>query len=181
MAFRNEADEIRALGMLLAKGYVYRGLKPVNWCFDCGSALAEAEVEYEDRRTSPSMSGFPSRSRKRSPRAFGLAQLPPKPGFIVIWTTTPWTLPANQALNVHPEFEYALVETDEQLLIVAREILLKGAEEGEGSPPQESAMARRYGLTGWRILGSAPGRRSKASHSAIRSTNGSRRSISAIT
>ena len=50
MDYRNEADEIRALGVLLGKGYVYRGLKPVNWCFDCGSALAEAEVEYEDRK-----------------------------------------------------------------------------------------------------------------------------------
>ena len=59
MAYRNEADEIRALGKLLEKGYVYRGLKPVNWCFDCGSALAEAEVEYEDKRDPAIDVGFP--------------------------------------------------------------------------------------------------------------------------
>jgi isoleucyl-tRNA synthetase len=63
MAYGNEADEIRVLGKLLDKGYVYRGLKPVNWCFDCGSALAEAEIEYEDRKDPPSMSlsGFSTR------------------------------------------------------------------------------------------------------------------------
>ena len=63
MAYRNEADEIRTLGRLLEKGYVYRGLKPVNWCFDCGSALAEAEVEYEDRQDIAIDVGVPARRR----------------------------------------------------------------------------------------------------------------------
>ncbi len=109
MAYRNEADEIRTLGALLAKGYVYRGLKPVNWCFDCGSALAEAEVEYEDRKDVAIDVGFAFAELDRIAKAFGLAKLPDKPGHAVIWTTTPWTLPANQAVALHPELEYAVV------------------------------------------------------------------------
>ena len=111
MAPGNEADELRILGRLLESGYLYRGLKPVNWCFDCGSALAEAEVEYADR-TDPAVDvGFPF-VRDELPRlaaAFGLPALPLERGWAVIWTTTPWTLPSNQALNIHPEFDYALV------------------------------------------------------------------------
>jgi len=134
MAFRNEADEIRALGKLLEKGYVYRGLKPVNWCFDCGSALAEAEVEYEDRKDPAVDVGFPFAEADKVAKAFGLKALPEKPGFAVIWTTTPWTLPANQALNAHPEFSYNLVDTEKGLLILAADL-------------QEACLAR-YGLTG---------------------------------
>jgi len=134
MAFRNEADEIRALGKLLEKGYVYRGLKPVNWCFDCGSALAEAEVEYEDRKDPAVDVGFPFAEADKVAKAFGLKALPDKPGFAVIWTTTPWTLPANQALNAHPEFTYNLVDTEKGLLILAADL-------------QEACLAR-YGLTG---------------------------------
>src|SRR5690349_20081090 len=156
MAFRNEADEIRALGQLLEKGYVYRGLKPVNWCFDCGSALAEAEVEYEDRKDVTVDVSFPFAEPEKVAKAFGLPALPDKPGFAVIWTTTPWTLPANQALNAHPEFDYVLVETEDKLLIVAKEIFLKPA---EGLSPVDTgpidegysdgrllAMTRRYGI-----------------------------------
>ncbi|MEN9314858.1 MAG: isoleucine-tRNA ligase [Pseudomonadota bacterium] len=111
MAYRNEADELRALGGLLERGYVYRGLKPVNWCFDCGSALAEAEVEYADKTDIAVDVGFPFAEPARVARAFGLEALPEGRGWIVIWTTTPWTLPANQALNLHPEIDYALVRT----------------------------------------------------------------------
>ena len=122
MAPGNEADEIRALGVLLEKGYVYRGLKPVNWCFDCGSALAEAEVEYEDRVDLAVDVGFPFAEPEKLAAAFGLAALPDKPGQIVIWTTTPWTLPGNQALNVHPEIDYHLVDAGERLLILAGDL-----------------------------------------------------------
>jgi len=122
MAPKNEADEIRALGMLLKKGYVYRGLKPVNWCFDCGSALAEAEVEYEDRKDPAIDVGFPFAEPDKVARAFGLGSLPDKPGFAVIWTTTPWTIPGNQALNAHPEFTYHLVDTERGLLILAADL-----------------------------------------------------------
>ena len=134
MAPKNEADEIRALGMLLKKGYVYRGLKPVNWCFDCGSALAEAEVEYEDRKDPAIDVGFPFAEPDKVARAFGLASLPDKPGHAVIWTTTPWTIPGNQALNAHPEFTYHLVDTERGMLILAAEL-------------QEACLAR-FKLTG---------------------------------
>jgi isoleucyl-tRNA synthetase len=113
MAYSNEADELRALGRMLDRGFLFRGLKPVNWCFDCGSALAEAEVEYADRHD-PAIDvgfGFIDHELPRLASAFGLTALPLERGFCVIWTTTPWTIPANQALNIHPEFEYALVRT----------------------------------------------------------------------
>ena len=169
MAFRNEADEVRALGILLAKGYVYRGLKPVNWCFDCGSALAEAEVEYEDRKDPAIDVGFAFAQPEKVAYAFGLAALPDKPGYAVIWTTTPWTLPANQALNVHPDFDYALIETEDKLLIVAHEIFMQPVgERGELEPlaiaagfadGRKLAMACRYGIREWRVLGVAKGAR----------------------
>jgi len=123
MNFRNEADEIRALGKIWEKGYVFRGLKPVNWCFDCGSALAEAEVEYQDK-TDPTVDvgfAFDDAQRPQLAKAFGLPEIPAKPGMIVIWTTTPWTIPSNQALNVHPELSYALVDTGDKLLILAKD------------------------------------------------------------
>ena len=123
MNFQNEADELRALAKIIAKGFVFRGLKPVNWCFDCGSALAEAEVEYQDKVDLAIDVAFPLRDdeRPRLANAFGLAALPPKPVAAVIWTTTPWTIPANQALNVHPEFSYDLVDTERGLLVLATE------------------------------------------------------------
>ena len=134
MAYGNEADEIRTLGRLLEAGYLYRGLKPVNWCFDCGSALAEAEVEYEDRKDPAIDVGFPFGDVHKVARAFGLQRLDDKPGFAVIWTTTPWTIPANQALNVHPEHVYSLVDTPRGYLVLAADL-------------QEACLAR-FGLTG---------------------------------
>ncbi|MBX3613460.1 MAG: isoleucine--tRNA ligase [Burkholderiaceae bacterium] len=129
MAPRNEADELRALGRILRKGYVYRGLKPVNWCFDCGSALAEAEVEYADR-VDPSIDvGFPFAAEElpKLAQAFGLPALPLERGYAVIWTTTPWTIPANQALNLHPDFDYSLVKVQwngaPALLVVATDLV----------------------------------------------------------
>ncbi|NEX61994.1 isoleucine--tRNA ligase [Noviherbaspirillum galbum] len=138
MDFSNEAEEIRVLGKILEKGYVFRGLKPVNWCFDCGSALAEAEVEYADKRDPAIDVGFPFAEPGKVARAFGLDKLPEGKGYIVIWTTTPWTIPANQALNVHPEHRYALVKTSRNgepvLLILAAELV--------------QACLQRYGLEG---------------------------------
>ena len=126
MGFGNEADEIRALGRVLEKGYLYRGLKPVNWCFDCHSALAEAEVEYEDRVDPAIDVGFAlddPAGRAKLAHAFGLATAPEGPMQAVIWTTTPWTIPANQALNVNPDVEYALVRTPRGPLVLAKELV----------------------------------------------------------
>jgi isoleucyl-tRNA synthetase len=158
MNYRNEADEIRALGSIWKKGYVFRGLKPVNWCFDCGSALAEAEVEYQDK-TDPAVDvgfAFDDAQRGNLAKAFGIPSLPEKKGMVVIWTTTPWTLPANQALNVHPELEYALVETDQELLILAKdrvEICLQ--EYGlEGKIIATCAGQKLAGISFWHPLAS---------------------------
>ena len=142
MNFANEAAEIRALAKIIEKGYVFRGLKPVNWCFDCGSALAEAEVEYKDR-VDPSISVlFPFAEPEKTAHAFGLDALPRTEGGIVIWTTTPWTIPANQALNVHPELDYALVDTERGLLVLAQE--------------RVAASLEQFGLTG-NVIATAPG------------------------
>lgn len=126
MNYSNEADELRVLGRILEKGYVFRGLKPVNWCFDCGSALAEAEVEYADRSDPSVHVAFRFNDKAKVAAAFGLPEI--DDGAIVIWTTTPWTLPANQALNAHPEFDYALVKLDEaratgSLLLIAKDLV----------------------------------------------------------
>ena len=144
MAYKNEADEIRTLGKVLQKGYVYRGLKPVNWCFDCGSALAEAEVEYEDRVDAAIDVAFAldPADRARIAAAFGLPALPDGQTYAVIWTTTPWTIPANQALNAHPDFTYALVETPRGHLVLAQDLV--------------ASCLARYGLEG-RVVATAPG------------------------
>ncbi|RUR56561.1 isoleucine--tRNA ligase [Vreelandella populi] len=122
MDYANEAGEIRALADMVEAGYVFKGLKPVNWCFDCGSALAEAEVEYQDKKSDAIDVAFPVEDADKLAAAFGLSELR-KPAAVVIWTTTPWTIPANQALNVHPEFTYALVDTGERLLLLAEELV----------------------------------------------------------
>jgi isoleucyl-tRNA synthetase len=134
MAFKNEADEIRVLGRLLEKGYVYRALRPVNWCFDCRSAVAEAEVEYMDRTDFAIDVGFAFAEPDKIAKAFGLAKLSSQQGYAVIWTTTPWTIPGNQALNVNPDFDYSLVATERGLLILAAELV--------------DACLKRFGLTG---------------------------------
>ncbi len=123
MDFKTEADEIRALATMLKNGWVFKGLKPVNWCFDCGSALAEAEVEYEDKKSDAIDVAFALADDQREAFAkrVGLKpdELPKEKISIVIWTTTPWTIPSNQALNVNPEITYALLETDIGNIIIA--------------------------------------------------------------
>ncbi len=129
MDFRAEADIVRALARIVANGHLYRGSKPVYWCIDCGSALAEAEVEYEDRESL----AIDVRFAVVDPEAL-LARLHHVEGHegkgplaVVIWTTTPWTLPANRAVAVNPGLEYVVVqvETDrgQERLVVAEPLL----------------------------------------------------------
>lgn len=135
MNFANEAGEVRALAEMVKRGWVFKGLKPVNWCFDCGSALAEAEVEYQDKQSPAIDVGFVCAEPEKLAAAFGLTALPAgKDAYAVIWTTTPWTIPSNQALNVHPEHEYALVDTPRGLLVLMAELT-------------ESSL-KRFGLEG---------------------------------
>ena len=136
MNFKTEADIIRALGSIYQNGYLYQGQKPVNWCIDCGSALAEAEVEYEDK-TSPAIDvGFCVQlsAMQSLGTIFGTAIPENTATYAVIWTTTPWTLPANQAVSVHPDFDYELIQTPRGLLILAAEL--------------KQACLDRYDLTG---------------------------------
>ncbi len=141
MDFANEAGIVRALAKMVEAGFVFQGLKPVNWCFDCGSALAEAEVEYQDKQSDAIDVGFTCAEPEKLAQAFGVDALS-KPVQMVIWTTTPWTIPGNQALNIHPEAEYALVDVGERLLLVAESLA-------------ESAL-QRYALTG-EVIARAPG------------------------
>jgi isoleucyl-tRNA synthetase len=132
MDYRFEADIIRELGKIQANGHLYLGAKPVHWCVDCGSALAEAEVEYEDK-TSPAIDvAFPVADCADLAARLGITHAADCPAYAVIWTTTPWTLPANQAVAVHPEFTYDLIRTPKGLLILARDLA--------------DAALKRYGL-----------------------------------
>ncbi len=118
MDFGNEAGEIRTLKQVIERGYVYRGLKPVYWCFDCGSSLAEFEIEYADKTSQSLDVAFLCAEPDRLAAAFGLPSLS-KEAFAVIWTTTAWTIPANQALNLNPALDYSLVDTERGLLLLA--------------------------------------------------------------
>ena len=151
MDFAAEADILRELGKLAVSGQVYRGAKPVHWCVDCGSALAEAEVEYRDR-SDPSIDvGF----RVADPK--DLAERLALPGLtgeaeVVIWTTTPWTLPANQAVALHPAYDYVLVQAGSRLLILA-DALAESALARYGHPHSEAlATFRGATLEGLRLL-----------------------------
>ena len=123
MDFKTEADIMRALGKIYENGYLYQGSKPVHWCVDCGSALAEAEVEYEDVNSPAIDVGFPISDRVNLKEIFGLQELPNAKRYAVIWTTTPWTLPANQAVSVHPDVDYELVQTSKGLLLLAQDLV----------------------------------------------------------
>ncbi|ASQ45477.1 isoleucine--tRNA ligase [Legionella clemsonensis] len=142
MDYSYEANIIRALGKVIENGHLQQGFKPVHWCIECGSALAEAEVDYEDK-TSPSIDvAFVA----VNPQAI-LDKLANnrvvKPIIVPIWTTTPWTLPANEAVCLHPELEYSLLETSEHYFLVATELT-------------ESVMSR-YGVDRYTIAGKVKG------------------------
>ncbi|AVV36641.1 isoleucine--tRNA ligase [Pantoea vagans] len=142
MDFGTEANIIRALGKIIGNGHLHKGAKPVHWCLDCRSALAEAEVEYYDK-TSPSIDVmFNAIDADAVRQAFGVAQVN-GPISLVIWTTTPWTLPANRAISLHPEFEYQLIQIEGRALILAKELV-------------ESVM-KRAGVSEWQVLGECKG------------------------
>lgn len=142
MDFKTEANIIRALGKIISNGHLLKGAKPVHWCTDCGSSLAEAEVEYYDK-TSPSIDvSFHAADAAAVAAKFGVSHFNGAIS-LVIWTTTPWTLPANRAISLHPDFTYQLVQVDGQCLILAAELV-------------ESVM-KRAGITEWTVLGSCKG------------------------
>jgi isoleucyl-tRNA synthetase len=116
-----EAEQLRAFAQILRNGHVYKGLKPVHWCLDCRSALAEAEVEYEDRISPAIDVRFAVKDVADLAKRFGVAAAP-APASVVIWTTTPWTLPANQAVSAGPEVRYELIDTGSELLVLAKDL-----------------------------------------------------------
>lgn len=110
-----EAVQIGVFGEMAKKGYIYKGLKPVYWCTDCETALAEAEVEYADKRSPSIYVKFPLKDAKGA--------FPEKDAYVIIWTTTPWTLPANLGISLHPEFKYDLVRVGGERYVIAQELV----------------------------------------------------------
>nr|WP_113865445.1 isoleucine--tRNA ligase [Brenneria salicis]NMN90488.1 isoleucyl-tRNA synthetase [Brenneria salicis ATCC 15712 = DSM 30166]RBP64815.1 isoleucyl-tRNA synthetase [Brenneria salicis ATCC 15712 = DSM 30166]RLM31542.1 isoleucine--tRNA ligase [Brenneria salicis ATCC 15712 = DSM 30166] len=142
MDFMTEANIIRALGHIIENGHLHKGAKPVHWCADCGSALAEAEVEYYDK-TSPAIDvAFNAVDGAAVCAKFGVSQVA-GPLSLVIWTTTPWTLPANRAIALNATFTYQLVQIEGQALILAADLV-------------ESVM-KRIGIDHWQVLGECQG------------------------
>jgi len=145
---RFEAEQLRGFARIVENGHLYKGYKPVHWCLDCRSALAEAEVEYQDK-TSPSID---VRFRFEAVDAV-ISQLPPGadtgegPVSVIIWTTTPWTLPANQAVALHPEFQYALVQV----------VTAQGPERWLLAEDLLTSVLQRVGIERFTQLGMLPG------------------------
>jgi len=145
MAPRFEAEQLRAFALIIKNGHLYKGFKPVHWCLNCRSALAEAEVEYEDK-TSPSIYvRFPVVDAADVERRFGVET--GAPTSLAIWTTTPWTLPANRAVALHPQFDYSLIEFDlgdgVERLVLASELV--------------DSVMKALGISAWRLLETVKG------------------------
>ncbi|MEH6587737.1 MAG: isoleucine--tRNA ligase [Halioglobus sp.] len=141
MNFQTEADIVRALGRIVANGHLHKGFKPVHWCMDCGSALAEAEVEYQDKHSHAIDVAYAAVDTAAFNKACGSSY----DGEIAIpiWTTTPWTLPASMAVSLHPQLEYVLLEGEGRALLVAADLA--------------ESCARRFGLEQVKILGRCQG------------------------
>ncbi|AZQ09602.1 isoleucine--tRNA ligase [Shewanella khirikhana] len=146
MDFATEANIVRSLAKVISNGHLQKGVKPVHWCTDCGSALAEAEVEYEDK-TSPAIDvGFNVVDKSALLAKFGVAQYDQDIA-MVIWTTTPWTLPANRALAVSGDLEYVLVSfTKDEVTraIVVADVL-------------HEDCVKRFGAESFEVLGRVKG------------------------
>jgi isoleucyl-tRNA synthetase len=138
-----EAEQLRVLARIIENGHVVRGFKPVHWCLDCSSSLAEAEVEYQDKQSAAIDVRFAAVDAAETARRFGAAMPAGGIGF-VIWTTTPWTLPANRAIAAHPDLEYVLAQFPGIGTLVLAEGLLE-------------ACTKRYGAGEPVVLGRAKG------------------------
>lgn len=119
MNFRYQADIARAFGKFVERGLVYKGKKPVHWCIHCRTALAEAEVEYEDHSSPSIWVEFPLATDAAADLSARLPELKGRNVSVLIWTTTPWTIPSNLAIAFHPEFDYAAYDVDGRTVIVA--------------------------------------------------------------
>ncbi len=142
MDFKTEANIVRALGKIIDAGHLHKGVKPVHWCTDCGSALAEAEVEYEDKQSPAIDVRFKSIEPAKLLSCFSVENNFESVS-VVIWTTTPWTLPANQAVALNPGFDYVLVQHGNEALVLADGLY-------------KSVMSR-CGVEDYKVLGSCAG------------------------
>ena len=147
MDYKIEADIVRSLGRIIENGHFHQGAKPVYWCMDCESALAEAEVEYQDRKTWTVDVAFPIENAEQIENVFAVSSEVASRAAMAIWTTTPWTLPANQFVAVNAELPYVLVEFDKDghcwTLVLAEGRL--------------EALSERYGVEDFKILGKTLG------------------------
>jgi isoleucyl-tRNA synthetase len=143
---RFEAEQLRAFALIIENGNLYQGYKPVHWCLNCRSALAEAEVEYEEQLSPSVYVRFPIVDTLDLAQRFH-TEPSDLPVSVAIWTTTPWTLPANQAVALHPQFDYALVECD---LGAGRERLVLAAE-------RAAAVMPLFGAESWDLVASVKG------------------------
>ena len=143
MNFDTEANIIRTLGKVIANGHLYKGSKPVHWCLDCGSSLAEAEVEYEDKVSPSIYVRFPTVSAVEIEEKFNAVGKGHGKLSAVIWTTTPWTMPSNRAIAVNAELEYNLVQLGDERVILAAELV--------------ESVAKAVGVEQVEILGSVKG------------------------
>jgi isoleucyl-tRNA synthetase len=143
MDFDFEANIIRSLGEIVERGHLHKGFKPVHWCLDCASALAEAEVEYQDKSSPAIDVAYQAVDPQSALAAFGSPAARPARVAVPIWTTTPWTLPASLAVSVHPELEYVLVLAGDEALIVAEALA--------------AAVCARIGWSDYELAGSCKG------------------------
>ncbi|MBX9705893.1 MAG: isoleucine--tRNA ligase, partial [Gammaproteobacteria bacterium] len=138
MDFAYEANVIRALKTMYEHNHLQQGFKPVYWCFDCQSSLAEAEVEYKDKQSSSIDVKFTVRDQAQVLEIFDAANKGHGPISFIIWTTTPWTLPANRAIALNPELDYALVQVGDERVIVAEDLV--------------ATVMQRYGIENYEVL-----------------------------
>ena len=143
MNFDTEANIIRTLGKVIANGHLYKGSKPVHWCLDCGSSLAEAEVEYEDKVSPSIYVRFPAVSAVEIEEKFNAVGKGHGKLSAVIWTTTPWTMPSNRAIAVNADLEYNLVQLGDERVILAAELV--------------ESVAKAVGVEHVEVLGSVKG------------------------
>ncbi|MFT4060431.1 MAG: isoleucine--tRNA ligase [Legionella sp.] len=143
MDFSYEANIVRGLGLMIKNGHLQQGFKPVHWCIECGSALAEAEVDYEEKTSLSIDVAFVAVDPQEFTEKFHMIAEEKKVS-VPIWTTTPWSLPANEAVSMHPEVDYSLIDAGAFYLVIATELI-------------ESTMAR-YGISEYTIKGTAYGK-----------------------
>lgn len=144
MDFTNEADVIRSLSKIIENGYIYKDFRPVHWCLDCASSLAEAEVEYHDKISDSIIVMLPATNINVIKKIFNL-NITLKKSNILIWTTTPWSLPACRAITLHPNFEYQLIQIENNTIIIAKNLV--------------EITIKKIGILKWKIIGTTIGKK----------------------